>query len=35
VSPQDASGALGQLLAGPKMSEHSDDDKTLVIASLR
>jgi hypothetical protein len=35
VSPQDASTALEQLLAGPKMSEHSDDDKTLVIAALR
>ena len=35
VSPQDASAALSDLLAGPKMSEHSDDDKTLVIAVLR
>ena len=34
VSPDDAHVALAQLLAGRKMSEHSDDDKTLVLAVM-
>jgi hypothetical protein len=34
VAPSDARTALGNLLAGPKLGEHSDDDKTLVLAVL-
>ena len=32
VDPEEGSAALSKLLAGPKLSEHSDDDKTLVLA---
>jgi hypothetical protein len=34
VSVPDARTALGDLLAGRKLGEHSDDDKTLVLAVL-
>jgi hypothetical protein len=34
VSVPDARTALGDLLAGHKLGEHSDDDKTLVLAVL-
>jgi hypothetical protein len=34
VSRSDAGTALGDLLAGRKLGEHSDDDKTLVLAVL-
>lgn len=33
-APDDAEDRLRRLLAGPKISEHSDDDKTLVLALL-
>jgi len=33
-APDDAEEQLMRLLAGPKISEHSDDDKTLVLALL-
>ena len=32
ADPAEANAAVAQLLAGAKMAEHSDDDKTLVIA---
>jgi Protein phosphatase 2C len=32
VPDEEASADLAGLLAGPKLSEHSDDDKTLVLA---
>lgn len=35
VATSDANSALERLLAGSKMGEHSDDDKTLVLAVLR
>lgn len=35
VTAEDGSLALAELLDGPKMREHSDDDKTLVLALLR
>jgi hypothetical protein len=34
IGPDDGRAALEQLLTGRKMSEYSDDDKTLVIAVL-
>jgi hypothetical protein len=34
VPVDEAELALAELLKGPKMSEHSDDDKTLVLAVL-
>jgi hypothetical protein len=34
VDAEDGNRALADLLTGPKMSEHSDDDKTLVLAVL-
>jgi hypothetical protein len=34
VSDQDAVAALEGLLGGAKVSEHSDDDKTLVLVAL-
>jgi hypothetical protein len=34
VGAETGSAALAELLAGAKMSEHSDDDKTLVLAVL-
>jgi len=33
-APDDAEDQLRRLLEGPKISEHSDDDKTLVLALL-
>jgi hypothetical protein len=35
VAIDEGERALAELLKGPKMSEHSDDDKTLVLAVLR
>jgi hypothetical protein len=35
VDACEANAALAELLGGKKMSEHSDDDKTLVLAVLR
>ena len=35
VGAEEGDEALAQLLSGEKMSEHSDDDKTLVLAILR
>lgn len=35
VGAEEASAAISQLLSGEKMSEHSDDDKTLVLVLLR
>jgi protein phosphatase 2C-like protein len=34
TSLSDADSEVARLLAGPKMSEHSDDDKSLAIAVL-
>jgi hypothetical protein len=34
LDPESASAELGDLLSGPKMTEHSEDDKTLAIAVL-
>jgi hypothetical protein len=35
VASEEASVELADLLGGPKMGEHSDDDKTLVLVTLR
>jgi hypothetical protein len=35
VDADEGARALVELLSGPKMCEHSDDDKTLVLAVLR
>ena len=35
VDERDGCVALAELLSGAKMCEHSDDDKTLVLATLR